>query len=219
VVDPAEWPNRCWPRPDRRGWRSDPDLEHALAPRPYRRQCGDQGGDRVRRSAARRPRRRKIPTLDVEAGEGRQGPDRCDHVARGDGDVPAHTAGHIAFHLPERRCLRRRHLVRDGLRPAVRGHRRADVRQYAAELAALPDPRRSSIARTNIPSRTAATRWSPSPTMQRDRASGWSGRRGARPRGEPTVPTTIALERATNPFMRARDAAELAARRAAKDVF
>jgi len=37
--------------------------------------------------------------------------------------------------------------------------------------------------------------------------------------GEATVPTTIALERATNPFMRAADVAELAARRAAKDVF
>ena len=42
---------------------------------------------------------------------------------------------------------------------------------------------------------------------------------GARARGEPTVPTTIALERATNPFMRASTAAELAERRAAKDAF
>jgi hydroxyacylglutathione hydrolase len=41
----------------------------------------------------------------------------------------------------------------------------------------------------------------------------------ARTNGEPTVPTTIALERATNPFMRAKDAAELAERRAAKDAF
>jgi len=41
----------------------------------------------------------------------------------------------------------------------------------------------------------------------------------ARARGEPTVPTTIALERATNPFMRAGSAGELARRRAAKDVF
>ena len=41
----------------------------------------------------------------------------------------------------------------------------------------------------------------------------------ARARGEPTVPTTIALERATNPFMRAKTAAELAERRAAKDAF
>jgi len=40
-----------------------------------------------------------------------------------------------------------------------------------------------------------------------------------RERGEPTVPTTIALERATNPFMRASDADELARLRAAKDSF
>ena len=40
-----------------------------------------------------------------------------------------------------------------------------------------------------------------------------------RARGLPTVPTTIALELATNPFMRARSVEELAARRAAKDAF
>jgi hydroxyacylglutathione hydrolase len=39
-----------------------------------------------------------------------------------------------------------------------------------------------------------------------------------RERGEPTVPTTIALERATNPFMRAGSVDQLAARRAAKDA-
>jgi hydroxyacylglutathione hydrolase len=37
--------------------------------------------------------------------------------------------------------------------------------------------------------------------------------------GAPTVPTTIALERATNPFMRAPDVATLAQRRAEKDHF
>jgi len=41
----------------------------------------------------------------------------------------------------------------------------------------------------------------------------------ARTKGEPTVPTTIALERATNPFMRAASVEELAERRAAKDSF
>jgi hydroxyacylglutathione hydrolase len=40
-----------------------------------------------------------------------------------------------------------------------------------------------------------------------------------RARGEATVPTTIGQERATNPFMRARNAMELAARRHAKDSF
>jgi hydroxyacylglutathione hydrolase len=39
-----------------------------------------------------------------------------------------------------------------------------------------------------------------------------------RERDEATVPTTIALERATNPFMRAASVEELAARRAAKDA-
>jgi hydroxyacylglutathione hydrolase len=40
-----------------------------------------------------------------------------------------------------------------------------------------------------------------------------------RERGEPTVPTTIAAEKAFNPFVRARDAAEFAVRRAGKDGF
>jgi hydroxyacylglutathione hydrolase len=40
-----------------------------------------------------------------------------------------------------------------------------------------------------------------------------------RRRGEATVPTTIAEERATNPFMRSRSAEELARRRAEKDAF
>ncbi|WP_269515666.1 hydroxyacylglutathione hydrolase [Brevundimonas subvibrioides] len=41
----------------------------------------------------------------------------------------------------------------------------------------------------------------------------------ARERGEPTVPTTMAVERAFNPFLTAGDAAEFARRRAAKDGF
>ena len=41
----------------------------------------------------------------------------------------------------------------------------------------------------------------------------------ARERGEPTVPTTIGLEKATNPFLRAGDAERFAAVRAAKDAF
>jgi hydroxyacylglutathione hydrolase len=41
----------------------------------------------------------------------------------------------------------------------------------------------------------------------------------ARERGQPTVPTTIGAEKAFNPFLRAADAADFAARRAAKDRF
>jgi hydroxyacylglutathione hydrolase len=43
--------------------------------------------------------------------------------------------------------------------------------------------------------------------------------REARAENRPTVPSTIALERATNPFLRAGTVAEFARRRAAKDVF
>ncbi|MNU48036.1 Hydroxyacylglutathione hydrolase [compost metagenome] len=41
----------------------------------------------------------------------------------------------------------------------------------------------------------------------------------ARERDEPTVPTRVGVERAFNPFLRAADAADFAARRAAKDGF
>ena len=41
----------------------------------------------------------------------------------------------------------------------------------------------------------------------------------AREDGRPTVPTTLAVEKAFNPFLRAQNAAEFAARRAAKDGF
>ena len=41
----------------------------------------------------------------------------------------------------------------------------------------------------------------------------------ARERGEPTVPTTVKTELAFNPFLRAKDAEDFAARRRAKDSF
>jgi hydroxyacylglutathione hydrolase len=41
----------------------------------------------------------------------------------------------------------------------------------------------------------------------------------ARERGEPTVPTSVGVERRFNPFLRAADVADFAARRAAKDGF
>ena len=43
--------------------------------------------------------------------------------------------------------------------------------------------------------------------------------RNLRAAGQPTVPTTIAMERAENPFMRAADVARLTAIRTAKDSF
>jgi len=40
-----------------------------------------------------------------------------------------------------------------------------------------------------------------------------------REQGLPTVPTTVAMEKATNPFMRAKSASRLGEIRAAKDNF
>ena len=42
--------------------------------------------------------------------------------------------------------------------------------------------------------------------------------RAMRARGEATVPTDIAAEKATNPFLRAKSVEQLASRRAAKDA-
>ena len=64
----------------------------------------------------------KIPTLDRGVGGGRHGGDR--RARRAVIETPGHTAGHIVFSLRRRRAaLQRRHAVRDGLRPAVRGRR------------------------------------------------------------------------------------------------
>ena len=113
--------------------------------------------------------------------------------------------------------LRRRHLVRDGLRPPVRGQCRGRCTP-ACSGSPRCRPRRASIAATNIRWPTAASRSPSSRTMQRS-AHRVAEVEEARDRGEVTLPTTIALERATNPFMRAASVEELAARRAAKDAF
>ena len=80
-----------------------PDLEHPLAPRPHRRQRGDQGGDRRLRH---RPRRRGGADPDARpAGAARAtgcalGPVEAEVL-----EVPAHTAGHIAYHLPSEEAV------------------------------------------------------------------------------------------------------------------
>ena len=96
------------------------------------------------------PRRSAGPRLTLgEGGELRLG----NHVGRAI-EIPGHTLGHIALVFDEaRRRLRRRHLVRDGLRPPVRRHGRADARLAAADRgaarrhAALPGPRIYAVER------------------------------------------------------------------------
>jgi hydroxyacylglutathione hydrolase len=157
----------------------------------------------------------RIPTLDVQVRGG-------DVVAFGTAtakviDVPAHTAGHIAFHFADEAVI----FVGDTLFAMGCGRLfegTAD-QMFAnmATLAALPDHTHVYCAHeyTQANGRYALVA-EPDNEALRTRMTEVDA---ARLRGEPTVPTTIGLERATNPFMRARSVAELAERRKAKDDF
>ena len=157
----------------------------------------------------------KIPTLDVTVSEGDRtmlGAIEAQVI-----EVPAHTAGHIAYHLPSEGAV----FVGDTLFAMGCGRlfEGTPEQMFAnmRRLGALPGETRVYCAHeyTQSNGRYALV-------AEPDNAAIASRMRevdAARAAGEATVPTTIALERATNPFMRARDAAELAERRAAKDNF
>lgn len=156
----------------------------------------------------------KIGTLDALVGEGdmvRIG----DHQARVMA-VPAHTAGHVAYHLADDAMI----FVGDTLFAMGCGRlfegTAAQMFKAMARFAALPDETIVYCAHeyTQSNGRFALT-------VEPDNAA-ISARMtavdAARAIGEATVPTSIGLERATNVFMRARDIDELAARRSAKDA-
>jgi len=157
----------------------------------------------------------KIPTLDVALAEG-------DRVRLGgiDGlvmEVPAHTAGHIAIHLPSEKVV----FTGDTLFAMGCGRLFEGTAEQMFDnmqrLKALPPETVAYCAHeyTQSNGRYALVA-EPDNLALRDRMAEVDA---ARARGEATVPTTIALERATNPFMRADSVEQLAERRAAKDVF
>ena len=157
----------------------------------------------------------RIPTLDVQVSGG-------DEVRLGNSTavvmaVPAHTAGHIAFHFAAERAV----FVGDTLFPmgcgrlfegtadqmfdnmARLGALAADTQVYCAHEYTQSNGRYALVAEPDNAALVARMK-------AVDAARAW---------GEATVPTTIGLERETNPFMRASSVAELAERRAAKDGF
>ncbi len=159
--------------------------------------------------------RGKIPTLDVPLHEG-------DHVWLGDVvgdviDVPAHTAGHIAIHLAGEGAV----FVGDTLFAMGCGRlfegTAEQMYHNMVRLSLLPAETRVYCAHeyTQSNGRYALVA-EPDNLALRERMEAVNA---ARARGEATVPTTIALERATNPFMRADSVEQLAERRAAKDNF
>lgn len=157
----------------------------------------------------------RIPTLDRMVSEGdrvRLGALEAEVL-----EVPAHTAGHIAYHFrPEQAVFVGDTLFAMGCGRLFEGT--AD-QMFAnmQRLAALPEDTKVYCAHeyTLSNGRYAAVAEPGNDAI----AARLAEVEAARVRGEATVPTTIGLERATNPFMRAATVEELAERRAAKDTF
>ena len=132
-------------------------------------------------------------------------------------DIPAHTAGHVAFHLPEAAvAFTGDTLFAMGCGRLFEGTA-ADMHAALQRLAALPPETRVYCGHEyTLANGRFALIVEPDNATLAERVAEVAA---MRERGEPTLPTTIALERATNPFMRAGSALELAERRAAKDNF
>lgn len=157
----------------------------------------------------------KIPTLDVPVRAG-------DRVAIGAFiatvlDLPAHTAGHIGYHLADPAMLFSGDVIfAMGCGRLFEGTP-AQMHDALQRIAALPDETRIYGAHEYTESNARfALATEPDNAAIRTRAETV---RILRADGRPTLPTTVALERATNPFVRSPDVATLAERRAAKDAF
>ena len=157
----------------------------------------------------------RIPTMDRAVGEG-------DIVTLGAIEarvieVPAHTAGHIAYHVPDERVI----FVGDTLFAMGCGRlfegTPAQMFGNMKRLSALPPETKVYCAHeyTQSNGRYALVAEPGNQALIRRMEQVDA----ARAKGEATVPTTIGLEQATNPFLRAGSVEELAARRAAKDEF
>lgn len=159
--------------------------------------------------------RDRIPTLDTLVKEGDSA--RLGNVVADVIDVPAHTAGHIAFHIPSEKVA----FVGDTLFAMGCGRlfegTAAQMYDNMRKLEALPDSTRIYCAHeyTQANGEYALVAEPDNLALKERMAEVLT----LRERGEATVPTTIRLERATNPFMRAASVEELAARRTAKDNF
>ncbi|MEA3063973.1 MAG: hydroxyacylglutathione hydrolase [Sphingomonadales bacterium] len=132
-------------------------------------------------------------------------------------DIPAHTAGHVAFHLPaEGVVFTGDTLFAMGCGRLFEGNAE-QMYDNMQRLAALPAESRVYCGHEyTLANGVFALTIEPDNEALRRRVEEV---KAARERGEATLPTTIALELATNPFMRASSAAELAERRRAKDNF
>jgi hydroxyacylglutathione hydrolase len=156
----------------------------------------------------------RIPTLDLQVKSG-------DVVKLGAVEakvieVPAHTAGHIAYHFADEDVA----FVGDTLFAMGCGRlfEGTAEQMYAnmRKLEALGDATAIYCAHEyTLSNGRFALTVEPDNLALIERVNEVTA---MRERGEATVPTSIALERATNPFMRAASVEELASRRTAKDA-
>lgn len=132
-------------------------------------------------------------------------------------DSPGHTIGHVALHIPAAHAV----LAGDTLFSLGCGRllegTPADMFRALQLLNALPGDTLVLCGHeyTESNARFALT-VEPGNAALKARAEEVREQRKA---GHPTVPTTLDEERATNPFLRARNVEELAERRKAKDTF
>ena len=132
-------------------------------------------------------------------------------------DIPAHTAGHIAFYFEEAKMI----FVGDTLFAMGCGRlfEGTPEQMFAnmARFASLPDDVRVYCGHEyTLANARFAAHVDPDNKAVAERLVTVAA---MRERGEVTLPTTIGEERATNPFMRAIDAADLARLRSLKDSF
>jgi len=156
----------------------------------------------------------KIETLDVLVEEGDQ--TKLGAFTAEVWDVPAHTAGHIAYYLPEAGAI----FVGDTLFAMGCGRLfEGKPEQMFANMQRFA----TLDGETQVYCAHEYTLSNAKFALSVDAGNEDLVHRAAnvqalRDRGEATVPTTIALERATNPFMRAGNVEEFARLRAAKDA-
>jgi len=213
VVDPAE-ADPVLAEAERRGWTIDAIWNTHWHP-------DHTGGNAAIKQATGAPviapaaEAAKIPTADLLVVEG-------DIVQLGKHaatvlETPAHTAGHITYHFAnDAVAFTGDTLFAMGCGRLFEG---TAAQMYAnmQRLAALPPETLVYCAHEYTLSNARYARVAePGNEAIADRLREVEA---MRERGEATVPTTIAQERATNPFMRAQSIEQFAERRASKDVF
>ena len=161
----------------------------------------------------------RLPKVDRAVTEG-------ETVAIGDSvaaviDTPGHTVGHIAYHVAGDATLPGVLLCGDTLFSLGCGRlfegTAADMHASLHKLAALPDATLVCCGHEYTESNARfAVAADPDNAALRARADEVRRLRAA---GRPTLPSTIGAERASNPFLRAPDAAALGELRARKDRF